>query len=83
MRFVKYGDDVTSTEGAGVAETHGTRIQKQSFPNLGQDIAYSKGISLAFLTSSKQILGLPRSGHYRLLQNPSQIIILTTTYYNR
>jgi hypothetical protein len=57
MRFVKYGDDMTTTEGVGVAATHGTRIRKESFPNLGQDIAYSSGISLAFLRSSKQILG--------------------------
>jgi len=35
MRFVKYGEDVTSTDGAGVAATHGTRIRKESFPNLG------------------------------------------------
>jgi hypothetical protein len=55
MRFVKYVDDMTSTE--GVAATRGKRIRKESFPNLGQDIAYSKGISLAFLSSSKQILG--------------------------
>jgi len=40
MSFVKYGDDMTSTAGAGIAATHGTRIQNDSFPNLGQDIAY-------------------------------------------
>jgi len=74
MSFVKYGDDMTSTAGAGIAATRGTGIQ-ESFLNLGQDIAYSKGIFLDFLSFSKQILGqcrdLATTGYFHILPKSS------------
>jgi len=75
MSFVKYGDDMTSSAGAGIAATHGTRIQKESFPNLGQDITYSKAISLHFLSSCKQIFGqcrhLATTAYFRIIPKSS------------
>ena len=66
---------MTSAEGAGIVATHGTRIQKESFPNLGQDIAYSNGISLDFSSSSKQILGqcrdLATTAYFQILPKSS------------
>jgi hypothetical protein len=66
---------MTSTEGAGVSATQSIRIQ-ESFPNLGLFYRCFPGFSQFFQTNFGTV---PRSGTDRLLPNPSQVIILTTT----